>query len=52
MSVCFPLGEQIFQSLCKVRDKTIQVFKRPRHVIILNFEDEELEVDDDYSVYV
>ena len=52
MSVCFPLGDQIFQTLCKVRDKTIRVFKRPRHVPIPVFEDDDLEVEDEYAVYV
>ncbi len=52
MSVCFPLGEQLFQTFCKVRDKTIQVFKRPRHVQVVTFDSDEEDDDTEFSVYV
>ncbi len=55
MSVCFPLGQRLFETLCRVRDKTIRAIKRdnPPHVILDQFEsDDELDVEGDFSVVV
>ena len=52
MSVCFPLGEQLFQTLCMVRDKTIQVFKRHRHEPVITFDSDDEDDDIEFSVYV